>query len=96
MAVYVCLLMERVAGKFRLQEVAVSSLIVSGSLVRVPCVNLLGSACGHLSPRNLVAWYMAGLGGAYLSTCLGMRKIEFQRVLDISARVGSPTILEEG
>lgn len=63
MAVYVCLLMERVTGNFRLQEVATSSLIVSGSLVRVPCVNLLGSVCGYLSPRNLVARYMADLGG---------------------------------
>jgi len=96
MAVYVCLLMERVTGNFRLQEVATSSLIVSGSLVRVPCVNLLGSVCGYLSPRNLVARYMADLGGVYLSTCLGMRQIAFQRILDISARVGSPTILEEG
>lgn len=66
MAVYVCLLMERVTGNFRLQEVATSSLIVSGSLVRVPCVNLLGSVCGYLSPRNLVARYMADLGGVTL------------------------------
>lgn len=64
MASYGCLCLPSHGQRCGEPQAAGSCLIAPVSLVCVPCVSLLGSVYGCLSPRNPVAWCLAGLSRA--------------------------------